>query len=454
MGLAFTVPSSSAIVLSSAVSNHLVGAPECSTATIATEHSPVHVKKSVDVWSLGCIFSEAVVWVVRGWRGLNEYRRRRGIEASQNPGLQGSCCFHDGHKALKEVRNIRRNLAQDCRASDNISAGSDLHSMIDLMLQPRESRKEASELYDRAQQLLKRARSKLGPSADGPRSLQASRNGQASSHARQLPPKSPLGYISPRTTGPARLPVAVSSILLRDSPEELSSEEQNPPYSLPYARFSHAVGSVPQDESYHRPRQRRRPDCDGKGKHIVSQKNDYAEEFSDKSAEGTASNEDGFYQQTTSGPRRNQRQHRGNLPPDTQIDHPETSSSEEVQSDTGTNHTTAWVLHQRRNTIQAHNQENGIRRTSLRKNSTKPEKVQETLPKNSPAGTNPEPPILTVGSLRKWHTRGKLFGKNSGEKLYAEHYMEDLKKRDHVRYLVHTQAVIDGFARFSLSISQ
>jgi serine/threonine protein kinase len=39
--------------------------------------SPAYVRGNIDIWSLGCVFSEAARWVVLGYRGLESHRRHR-----------------------------------------------------------------------------------------------------------------------------------------------------------------------------------------------------------------------------------------------------------------------------------------------------------------------------------------------------------------------------------------
>ncbi|CAO2658216.1 Nn.00g059390.m01.CDS01 [Neocucurbitaria sp. VM-36] len=64
-------------------------------------------KPSQDIWSLGCLFSEALVWSVFGSTGLDEYRQRRKAATDSVPNIKNtlySGCFHDGAKLSTVVR--------------------------------------------------------------------------------------------------------------------------------------------------------------------------------------------------------------------------------------------------------------------------------------------------------------------------------------------------------------
>src|ERR1700722_13538733 len=71
----------------------------------------------IDIWSLGCIFSEAIVWTILGVSGISQYRELRRVETGRIADFnktEYSGCFHDGTKILpavskmhKEVKNRR-----------------------------------------------------------------------------------------------------------------------------------------------------------------------------------------------------------------------------------------------------------------------------------------------------------------------------------------------------------
>ncbi|KAF2139612.1 uncharacterized protein K452DRAFT_320254 [Aplosporella prunicola CBS 121167] len=75
------------------------GAPECCRPDDDIRNIPLQIKQSVDIWSIGCVYCEAVVWVMLGRGGLEGYRQRRQKETdSRGCGDRG--CFHDGTGTL------------------------------------------------------------------------------------------------------------------------------------------------------------------------------------------------------------------------------------------------------------------------------------------------------------------------------------------------------------------
>ena len=83
-----------------------------STETLTYDFEPL-----IDIWSLGCIFSEAIVWTLLGVSGVRQYRELRRVETGRIANFNKtdySGCFHDGAKMLpavskmhKEVKNRR-----------------------------------------------------------------------------------------------------------------------------------------------------------------------------------------------------------------------------------------------------------------------------------------------------------------------------------------------------------
>lgn len=56
------------------------------------------VSAKVDVWSLGAVFSEAVIWAALGWSSLHEYRQNRKIENGTDER------FYNSHDILNVVK--------------------------------------------------------------------------------------------------------------------------------------------------------------------------------------------------------------------------------------------------------------------------------------------------------------------------------------------------------------
>lgn len=74
-----------------------VGAPETYREDAFASETHLQVDSTIDVWSLGCVLLEAIVWVTGGRDSLEDFRQQRiaetkGIEDNQSIGA-----FHDGY---------------------------------------------------------------------------------------------------------------------------------------------------------------------------------------------------------------------------------------------------------------------------------------------------------------------------------------------------------------------
>lgn len=103
------------------------------------------VKQNVDVWSFGCILSEAAVWLVRGFAGLKAYRQSRSEQISRIPGIKKGDWFHDGDKALPIVLQTLDELPNDFSKSDRVTKFV-IDQLVKDMLDTPQSRSSASRL--------------------------------------------------------------------------------------------------------------------------------------------------------------------------------------------------------------------------------------------------------------------------------------------------------------------
>ena len=96
------------------------GAPECYRFDTIKSRRRHLVTSKVDIWSLGCILSEAAVWLTRGLTGLQKYRALR-QENSKKHGIEDSDCFHNGEGILTCVKESLQKLPEDLRRCDEMT---------------------------------------------------------------------------------------------------------------------------------------------------------------------------------------------------------------------------------------------------------------------------------------------------------------------------------------------
>ncbi|KAK3649115.1 hypothetical protein LTR22_013085 [Elasticomyces elasticus] len=92
------------------------GAPECHRLAVYDQNTRVQLLKSVDIWSLACVWSEVAVWIVLGYAGLLRYRKLRQI-ATAELGLDAGAGFHNGVEILPCVREMHITLRDSGRMS-------------------------------------------------------------------------------------------------------------------------------------------------------------------------------------------------------------------------------------------------------------------------------------------------------------------------------------------------
>ncbi|KAK4952431.1 hypothetical protein LTR10_009237 [Elasticomyces elasticus] len=109
------------------------GAPECYRPDRFTRTTRLQVPQGVDIWSLGCVWSEVAVWVVQGSAGLDTYRERR-TTATEALELENPGCFHDGEKVLPCIREVHEGLRWLEMSDEDYLTGNVWHDLIEKML--------------------------------------------------------------------------------------------------------------------------------------------------------------------------------------------------------------------------------------------------------------------------------------------------------------------------------
>lgn len=90
-----------------------IGAPEFHRGEDLSAKVSIDLLQATDIWSLGCVYSEAIVWSVLGRDGLRTYRDLRIQLSKIVDERHSSDCFHDGQrmtKAVEDTHLIVRNL--------------------------------------------------------------------------------------------------------------------------------------------------------------------------------------------------------------------------------------------------------------------------------------------------------------------------------------------------------
>ncbi|KAF8850604.1 hypothetical protein BDZ45DRAFT_186822 [Acephala macrosclerotiorum] len=141
------------------------GAPEYSKIVPGAKLHDFHPKQSADIWSLGCVFSEAATWIVSGYEGTQRYRRKRKDEVDMRGRFASRPYFHDGLGILDTVQDHHRLLLDMLRSQDDISR-SVVSLMIEEMLEVPEGRPNADQLWYKAQRILSKAEDQCAASTD------------------------------------------------------------------------------------------------------------------------------------------------------------------------------------------------------------------------------------------------------------------------------------------------
>lgn len=173
------------------------GAPETYRFHEDSETAPLQVTAQVDIWSIGCIFSEASVWACHGWKRVAEYRRQRSMEIEDRGGDEGEEIFHFDGKLLNVVTSIHQNVWRS-PVSTRINRLI-LDNLVKDMLQ-HGRRPDAHYLFDKSKRLITEAEDKF----------EAKRGGHLNS---ELPELNPSRHLAERGLLPGEPP----------SPDDLAS---------------------------------------------------------------------------------------------------------------------------------------------------------------------------------------------------------------------------------------
>lgn len=103
----------------------------------SASHEPgPRVRQNVDIWSLGCIYSEAACWIKYGSHGVEKCRRERRADTSKIAGLEDTDCFHDGEKVLQAVLGSHAKSKTNLRPEDTITEAVITTMVTDMLALP------------------------------------------------------------------------------------------------------------------------------------------------------------------------------------------------------------------------------------------------------------------------------------------------------------------------------
>lgn len=82
----------------------LTVAPEAARLNEFILRTNLMVTQKIDVWSMGCLFSEAATWMMSSFEGVKAYRTKRCLATEAMAHVEAKQCFHDNKRILPVVK--------------------------------------------------------------------------------------------------------------------------------------------------------------------------------------------------------------------------------------------------------------------------------------------------------------------------------------------------------------
>ncbi|KAM7185597.1 Protein kinase-like domain containing protein [Naviculisporaceae sp. PSN 640] len=104
--------------------NQTYGAPEVSKHAGYLRKLPSQIPTAADIWSMGCLMSDAAAWVVLGRDGREDYRRLREEVGSKVKNFEDEGhydCFHDATNRSEAVDKMHARIRQACHPEDTVT---------------------------------------------------------------------------------------------------------------------------------------------------------------------------------------------------------------------------------------------------------------------------------------------------------------------------------------------
>lgn len=138
-------------------STRMYGAPELTNHYPALAGIDYGALWDIDIWSMGCVLFEVLVWTTCGSRGLSEFFRMRQRETEIVPKhtSQGySGCFHNGKTRIQAVDTMFDIINRRKRVFDDLSDSIGKLILKEMLRPSEKSRLEAKTLLHRFEEVL------------------------------------------------------------------------------------------------------------------------------------------------------------------------------------------------------------------------------------------------------------------------------------------------------------
>ncbi|KAJ0122084.1 hypothetical protein J7T55_002596 [Diaporthe amygdali] len=146
-------------------STKMYGAPELTLHYPALDGVGYGARWDVDVWSMGCVLFEVLVWTTCGTRGISEFfeMRQRATDRVLNHTSQGySGCFHNGTSRIQAVDDMMTLIIKRRRIFDDLSEPIGTLILKEMLIPNEKCRLEARYLLPRFQDILKPQEAETG----------------------------------------------------------------------------------------------------------------------------------------------------------------------------------------------------------------------------------------------------------------------------------------------------
>lgn len=138
-------------------STKMYGAPELTHHYPALDDVDEGARWDADIWSIGCVLFEVLVWTICGNRGRSEFFRMRKKDTDRVPNHESqgySGCFHNGVSRIKAIDDMLGLALERIRIFDKLSGPIGALILNEMLIPVAECRLEATHLIPRFKNIL------------------------------------------------------------------------------------------------------------------------------------------------------------------------------------------------------------------------------------------------------------------------------------------------------------